>query len=351
MASPDSTSVAGDRLTPLPGKRITPLPSPRSSETRLRVLDTRPARDDELVVGAAFGEINDLVTLAAISRAPVLITGETGVGKNRVARAIHNRGPHRAAPFVTTNCAALPEHLIEGELFGYDKGAFTGAVGSKKGIFELAEGGTLLLDELGEVPMHLQTKLLGVLDDQQVRRLGSESVRRIDTRLIAATSADLEKALGKTFRYDLYYRLNVIRIVLPPLRERRCDIPALARHLLKKLNNGFEVECSDTELEKLQLYSWPGNIRELKNVLERSLIGAHGGAIQPSELIGATRTPDEGRPRERPSETVIATLEEVERRHIIHALERFSGNITQAARALGVSISTLKRKKQLYGLG
>ena len=183
-----------------------------------------------LVGGTGLDETMRLVELAAASESPVLITGETGTGKTLAAKAIHYRSKLASFPFISINCAALPENLIEAELFGYDKGAFTGAVTAKKGIFEMAEGGTLFLDEIGEMPLHLQSKLLSTIEEKTLKRLGSESFRRVNVRIIAATSVDLERSLGQTFRKDLYYRLSVIRIHLPPLRERRQDLAAAVRH-------------------------------------------------------------------------------------------------------------------------
>lgn len=311
-------------------------------------LADKPSTETSLFGGASLRGTLELIELAARSDSPVFITGETGTGKNLTARAIHNRSGLRAAPFVSINCAALPEHLIEGELFGHEKGAYTGAVVAQKGIFELASGGTLLLDELGEMPTHLQSKLLGVLDDKRVRRLGGETVRQVEVRLISATSIDLEQALGSRFRSDLYYRLSVIRIALPPLRACPADIPPLCRHVLRALNNGVDVDIADAELQRLCDYPWPGNVRELKNILERALILHRGGALRPSELLGKVDgvTPV---PRANHGETIVP-LVTVEREHIGRALAHFGGNLTQSARALGISISTLKRKCREYAL-
>jgi DNA-binding NtrC family response regulator len=327
------------------------------------ILTEKESEEASIFGGEGLKETLKLIELAATSDSPVFITGETGTGKNLVARAIHYQSPLRTAPFISINCAALPEHLIEAELFGHEKGAYTGAVTAKKGIFELAEGGTLLLDELGEMPMHLQTKLLGVLDDKQVRRLGSESTRPVDVRIISSTNSDLEKSLGKTFRHDLFYRISVIRISLPPLRERRADIPALCHHLLKKLNKGIDVEISDAELNRLQEYQWPGNVRELKNILERTLILHRGSEMRPSELIDKGTYPiSDGLPAQRVETSTttlhnaqgiaptVTTLEDMEREHIRRTLASFSGNITKSSKALGISITTLKRKKKLYQL-
>lgn len=327
------------------------------------ILTEKESEEASIFGGEGLRETLKLIELAATSDSPVLLTGETGTGKNLIARAIHYQSPLRTAPFISINCAAIPEHLIEAELFGHEKGAFTGAVTAKKGIFELAEGGTLLLDELGEMPLHLQTKLLGVLDDKQVRRLGSESTRPVEVRVITSTNSDLEKSLGKTFRHDLFYRISVIRISLPPLRERRADIPELCRYLLKKLNNGLDVEISDAELSRLQEYSWPGNVRELRNILERTLILHRGSELRPSELLdkgihSAVISAHNNHAatiaatfQDVPSaDPTVVTLDEMEKEHIRRTLAKFSGNITKTSKALGISITTLKRKKKIYQL-
>jgi DNA-binding NtrC family response regulator len=302
-----------------------------------------------VLVGHSAGilEVLKFVDLAASEKAPVLVTGETGTGKNVVASLIHYRGAGRKNAFISINCAALPENLIEAELFGHEKGAFTGAATSRKGIFEMAEGGTLFLDEIGEMPMHLQTKLLGVLEDKQVRRLGGESIRPVDVRIIAATGSELEKVLDKTFRSDLYYRLSVIRMHIPPLRERRQDIPELCDYMLKKIALGRDCSLSDLEVKKLMHYDWPGNVRELKNILERSFILQRGNELRPSELLMKTHDAQSSG-QEITFNKVIKPLEEIERQHIKYALERLSGNLTKTAKALGISLSTLKRKVKDY---
>ena len=245
----------------------------------------------------------------------------------------------------------MPENLIEAELFGYDKGAHTGAVTARKGIFEMAEGGTLFLDEIGEMPLALQTKLLSVLEDKTMRRLGSESFRRVNVRIIAATGIDLERTLGTAFRKDLYYRLSVIRIHLPPLRERRQDIPGLCGYLLKRM--GYRhAELPEAEHAKLMNYDWPGNVRELKNILERAIILQHGSELRPSLLIETTRSIEpavSSRPPSLDGDGML-TLDEMEKRYIQQTLDKLRGNLAQTARALGISLSTLKRKIKAYGL-
>lgn len=304
-----------------------------------------------LVGGAGLAETMRLVELAAASESPVLITGETGTGKTLAAQAVHYSSKFASFPFISINCAALPENLIEAELFGYDKGAFTGAITAKKGIFEMAEGGTLFLDEIGEMPLHLQAKLLSTIEEKTLKRLGSESFRRVNVRIIAATGIDLEKSLGQNFRKDLYYRLSVIRIHLPPLRERRQDIPALCTMLLKRMGHRNAV-LSAVEQQKLMQYDWPGNVRELKNILERAAILHHGSELRPSMLLETslkTQAPSPGIAASISGDR-ISTLEEMEKNYIQSALNKLSGNLTRSAKALGISLSTLKRKIKEYRL-
>jgi len=304
---------------------------------------TQESEDAVLIGGEGLSETRKLVGLAATSDSPVLITGETGTGKTLVAKAIHYRGPSPKAPFISINCASLPESLIDAELFGYEKGAFTGAVASRKGLFEMADGGTLFLDEIGEMPVHLQAKLLSVLEEKKLRRLGSASVRTVTVRIIAATGIKLEDVLGQTFRKDLYYRLSVIRMHIPPLRERRSDIPLLCSHLMKTIACGHAVPLSEAETASLCLYDWPGNVRELKNILERAYLLQKGHEFRPAGLLGKTQQPQTAY-TESGGDAPLLSMEEVEMRHIRHALGRLSGNYAQAARAIGISLSTLKRK-------
>ncbi len=303
--------------------------------------------EDAVLVGAGLAKIRSLLDLAAGSvEASVLITGETGTGKNVVSKAIHYRSLARKNAFISVNCAALPEHLVEAELFGYEKGAFTGAVAAKKGIFEMAKGGTLFLDEIGEMPLHLQSKLLSVLDDKKIRRLGGEQIRPVDVRIIAATNTNLENALGRTFRKDLYYRLSVIKIDIPALRERRQDIPELCNYLLKKIPGGSAIKLPDLEVSRLMEYPWPGNVRELKNILERTAILQKEFSILPSELLGKAESPEP----QVPASDRLLTLEELEKNYMKYALKKFAYNYTRTAKALGISISTLKRNAKNYGL-
>ncbi len=308
--------------------------------------------EEAVIIGGAGGlaGILELVDLAASSDAPVLITGETGTGKDLMARAIHYKGPLRRNAFIEINCAALPESLIEAELFGHEKGAFTGAVTSQKGIFEMAEGGTLLLNEIGEMPLNLQSKLLSVLEGKKIKRLGGELLTPVNVRIIAATSVDLEKAVRKSFREDLYYRLNVILIHLPPLRDRRQDIPDLCAYLLKKISRGMEVELPDSEIARLMEYDWPGNIRELRNILERSFILRKGPILYPSQLLEKINNSSNSLPPGPSTDDGPITLVEMEKACIQKTLDRLSHNYTQAARSLGISLSTLKRKLKEYEL-
>jgi DNA-binding NtrC family response regulator len=310
--------------------------------------------EEAVLIGSQGGlsEIARLVDLAASSLdAPVLITGETGTGKNVAAKAIHYRSALGKAPFISINCTTLPENLIEAELFGYEKGAFTGATMSRRGIFEMAEGGTLFLDEIGEMPLHLQSKLLSAIEDKKIKRIGSEAIIPVTVRIIAATCVDLENAIGKTFRKELYYRLSVIRIHIPPLRERNRDIPELCNYFLAKMSRGHEGKISDFEMGNLMRYDWPGNVRELRNILERALLLQKGSSIKPSEFLlrvsnqsslktGACVNPD----------NKIITLDEMEKNYIKSVLERLSNNYTRTAKTLGISLSTLKRKINSYGL-
>lgn len=290
--------------------------------------------------GPATAQLRELVARAAQVRAPALITGETGTGKTLLAREIHLQGmPDR--PFVHVNCAALPESLVEAELFGAERGAFTGATAAREGLFELADGGTLLLDEIGEVPAPVQAKLLTALDDGMIRKVGAGRPRRVDVRVIAATNADVEAAVKRgTLRADLYYRLNVIRIEVPPLRERREEIPALAAHLLDTIPGGRGAALAPDEAARLTAYPWPGNTRELRNVLERALFLQAPGPLRPSALLYKV-APAAG----------DLSLPEVERAHILATLERHGGNRAHAARALQVSVATLRRKLREYGVG
>ena len=315
-----------------------------------QVQDYERSREKEgavLIGGEGIADTVQLVDIAAFTGSPVLITGETGTGKNLVAKAIHYRSKSAEDPFISINCASLPENLIEAELFGYEKGAFTGAAGAKKGLIEVAEGGTLFLDEIGEMPVQLQAKLLSAIDDKSIRRIGGTSSKPVNVRIIAATSVDLEKELGRSFRKDLYYRLSVVRIHIPPLRERRGDIPLLCSHLIKTITN-HPLEIPDREMAQLVKYDWPGNVRELRNVLERASLTQKGTVLEPSHLLErpAGNQADGSSPDLQGMD--IKTLDEWEKEIIRAALSRLSGNLTQTAKALAISLSTLKRKIREY---
>jgi len=304
-------------------------------------------------------DVFGLVRQVAPSRAAVLITGESGTGKELAARAIHALSPRRLGPFVAINCAALPDTLMESELFGHEKGAFTGAVERRAGCFELAQNGTVLLDEIGDMPVGTQAKLLRVLEDGRVRRLGGKSEIQLDVRIIASTNAPLDNAIREgRFREDLYYRLNVFPIPLPALRERSDDLPVLMAALLDDLNRKHSTKVTDisTEvLERFGSYSWPGNVRELRNVMERAVILAGEGTIQPSHLppgfggMAARSAPAAATTDGGLRIPVGSTVEQAERALIELTLDHTKGNKTRAAEILGISQKTLFNKLKEYG--
>src|ERR1017187_1115110 len=287
------------------------------------------------------------------TRATVLLAGESGVGKDLIARAIHFHSPRRDRPLVKINCSAIPENLMESELFGYEKGAFTGASTSKPGKFEQADTGTVFLDEIGDVPPNIQVKLLRVLQEREFERLGSNVTRHIDVRVIAATNQDLRAALEQgTFREDLYYPLNVVPLNIPALRERKQDIPFLANHFVQKLapDSGSRVESiTDAGMEKLMGYHWPGNVRELENVIERSLVMCAGTRPEAADIKL------EDAPRQRPQGDSHflpegLSLDEYERDIIREALRRAAGNKSQAARLLGLTRNALRYRLTQMGM-
>ena len=303
----------------------------------------------------------------ASSKATVLLLGESGTGKEVFARFIHNESDRRDGAFVALNCAALPEGLLESELFGHEKGAFTGAITTKKGKFELADGGTLLLDEIGEIPLHLQAKLLRVLQEEEVDRLGGKAPMRIDVHVLATTNLELDAAVKNgSFREDLYYRLNVIPLRLPPLRERKGDIPLLAEHFVEKysLQYGREVKkLSRASRKGFMEYGWPGNVREMENVIERAVLLCAGDTFEPydfwDEDVPADMRPDfdvscAGSPPEQSEAAAVSfdagvtSLKDGERQMILHALRKTDNNRTHAAKMLGVSVRTLRNKLNEY---
>lgn len=319
-------------------------------------------RRESVLIGfkTANSKIRDLVQRSAASEASVLITGETGTGKNVIAKMIHHLGHEPTSPMITINCAALPETLIESELFGVEKGAFTGATQTKKGLFELAEGGTLFLDEIGEMPAALQAKLLSALEDRKIRRVGGEKERSINVRVIAATNAEPEKAIGEgKFRGDLFYRLSVIRIHIPSLRDRIDDVPELCTHFVEKFAPGRKIQIPAADMKKLSQYHFPGNVRELKNIIERALILQEGDLIFPSQLVDVKpELPPTVETMNISSDTPILrsgiasgmSLIELERRYIIAVYEGHGRNLSRASNALGISFSTMKRKLQSFGM-
>ena len=321
---------------------------------RLRAEVIDRYRFDAIVGGSQkLREVIDLAGRVAPSDATVLVTGESGTGKELLARGIHYSSGRSEGPFVAVNCAAIPETLIESELFGHMKGAFTGAVRDKEGKFELADGGTLFLDEIGDLRIDLQAKILRALQERTVDRVGGVKQVELDVRVIAATNRDLEREVREgNFREDLYYRLSVVILHMPPLRERKDDIPLLAEHFLKKFRpKGSDVRLAPDTLALLSIYGWPGNVRELENVMERASILTRGDTITPADLpeklskrtAGAAgvllNLPDDG-----------VSLEELEKALIIKALDKHKGNQTRAAEYLRITRPTLIYRMEKYGL-
>jgi len=330
--------------------------------TRVELEVTRRKLRDTGALGSLIGpskkmqEIFRLIEMVAPSTASVLITGASGTGKELVARTVHELSPRRNKPFVPINCAAIPETLIESEIFGHEKGAFTGALERRTGCFELAEGGTLLLDEIGEMPIATQAKLLRVLEDHKLRRLGSKVETTVDVRVLAATNKVPEDAVARgELRNDLYYRLNVFNIHMPPLREHKEDIPELMQTLLADMSakHGRKVATVSEAVHNLfHNYSWPGNVRELRNTLERAVIVCDSSVVETKHL-----PPGFGQATVRPSVEdsdgvrlgVGTTVEEAEKRLILKTLEATSNNKTRAAEILGISLKTLHNKLKEYG--
>jgi len=301
-------------------------------------------------------EVFRLIEMVAPSTASVLITGESGTGKELVARTVHSLSNRKVKPFVAINCAAIPETLIESEIFGHEKGAFTGALERRTGCFELAEGGTLLLDEIGEMPIGTQAKLLRVLEDRKLRRLGSKTETSVDVRVLAATNKPPDEAVARgQLRNDLYYRLNVFNIHLPPLREHKEDLPDLVQALLSDMNQKHSrtvAGVTEPVMNAFLAYAWPGNVRELRNTLERAVIVCDGALVEPKHL-----PPGFGQvvPRAPVQEAnavrlgVGTTVDEAERLLILKTLEATNNNKTRAAEILGISLKTLHNKLKEYG--
>jgi DNA-binding NtrC family response regulator len=322
------------------------------------------------IIGSSAGirELYTVLDRVADTPTTVLVSGESGTGKELVARALHENSSRKDKPFIKVNCAAIPRDLMESELFGYERGAFTGAVGSKPGRFELASGGTLFLDEIGSIPIEMQVKLLRALQEHEFERVGGIKTIRVDVRLVAATNSDLKKEIAAgAFREDLYYRLNVVAIRLPALRERREDIALLVEHFMEKFNTRLKksVKGLDADAERLLFeYSWPGNIRELENMVERAVLFCDGERVSAADLPGDLRRgevprppspsepppPLEGAPSDGLKEQVKAAMSRLERELILKALEQTSNNVTHAARLLKISRKGLQLKMKELGL-
>jgi DNA-binding NtrC family response regulator len=327
------------------------------AEQRLR----RTALESRLDEGVGLGEligasaairgVLELLPLVAASEAAAIITGESGTGKELVARAIHTLGPRRDGPFVALNAAAIPETLMESELFGHEKGAFTGALASRPGCFEQAHHGTLFLDEITEMPAALQSKFLRVLEGGSLRRVGGRVEIRFDVRVVAATNHDIQEAVESgRLRHDLYYRLNVFTISLPPLRDRQGDVPLLAQHFVRQFNrkhNTNVLGVADDTMEVLENYTWPGNVRELRNVIERAVVLAREDWLEPSHL--PLFLPKHS---QRPTSGIIvpprATAAEAERIVILETLKRVDNNKAEAARQLGLDVKTIRNKLRTW---
>jgi DNA-binding NtrC family response regulator len=320
---------------------------------------------------ASIESLRQLIRKVARTQATVLIAGESGTGKELVARALYRQSPRANAPFIKVNCAAVPENLIESEFFGHEKGAFTGALNKREGRFELAHGGTILLDEISEISPQVQAKLLRVLQERELERVGGNRTLKVDVRVLATTNRHLEESVErKEFRQDLYFRLNVVPIHIPPLREHKEDVPFLAQQFMPRFarKHGVRVKgISDRCLADLQAHNWPGNVRELQNVIERAVIlCGDSGLLEPEHLgfSSVSARPSTGAPSissgasggfsapvaasSQPQE--ILSLAELEKRHILAAMEKTNGNRTHAAKLLGISVRTLRNKLNEYGV-
>jgi DNA-binding NtrC family response regulator len=320
-------------------------------------LETRvqKAEGPNILIGKspAMQEVHRFISMVAPTDATVLILGETGCGKEMAARALWQQSKRAHMPFLPLNCGALSEHLVESELFGHRRGAFTGADRDHKGIFEVANGGTVFLDEVGELPKHVQVKLLRFLESKEIRRVGESQAFRTDARVLCATNRDLRQMIAEDlFREDLYFRINTFELRLPPLRERRPDIPDLAKHLLARAAHRpveqVEAMVSPEVLKVLQEHDWPGNVRELANVMEHAFILAGGGRITPEHLPHLIRRPaTSSRPLSSyATDNTPRTLEEIEMQHLLRTLEKHGGNKTSAAAELGISLKTIYNKLQ-----
>ncbi len=322
-----------------------------------RFLSQEDDGENEMIgTSAAMENLRQLVRKVARTQATVLIQGESGTGKELVARALYRESPRSGAPFIRVNCAAVPENLIESEFFGHEKGSFTGAMNKREGRFELAHGGTILLDEISEISPSVQAKLLRVLQERELERVGGNRTIKVDVRVIATTNRNLEQSVEKKeFRQDLFFRLNVVPIIMPSLRERAEDVPLLAEEFLRRFSRKHGVHVkgfTDEALLTLKNHNWPGNIRELQNVIERAVIlCGDNGMLEPAHLgLVASAAPAVAAagPSSTTSADKLTTLAELEKKHILAALEQCKGNRTHAAKLLDISIRTFRNKLKEY---
>jgi two-component system, NtrC family, response regulator AtoC len=326
--------------------------------TENEFLRERVTAEDKLdgIIGtsAHIQDVMRMISRLKDTRTPVLISGESGTGKELVARALHFRGSMAQTPFVAVDCGSLVPTLMESELFGYEKGAFTGATKSKAGLFQTANGGTIFLDEIGELPLEMQAKLLRVLQEKEVRPVGSNERETVDVRVIAATNRDLESAYrAGTFRKDLYFRLNVVTVHIPPLRDRRSDIPVLVHHFLDRYAKGSQIHVTPAAMKSLLQYDWPGNVRELENCIARAVTLGDGMTIDVADLPPAIRTEQAEAGSERAAETSslsTTALAEMERVTILRVFEQAHGDKALAGKMLGISRATLYRKLKRYNI-
>jgi two-component system response regulator AtoC len=315
-------------------------------------VDTEDNLDGIIGASANIQDVLRMISRLKDTRTPVLVSGESGTGKELVARAIHFRGSMAQTPFVAVDCGSLVPTLMESELFGYEKGAFTGAIKSKTGLFQAASGGTIFLDEIGELPLEMQAKLLRVLQEREVRPVGSNESHSVDVRVIAATNRDLETAYREgTFRKDLYFRLNVVTVHLPSLRERRSDIPVLVHHFLNRYAPGTNLQVTPAAMKSLLQYEWPGNVRELENCVARAVTLGDRQIIDVSDLPPAIRAEGSSSAQTTLSDSSslsTTALAEMERMTILKVFERANGDKALAGRMLGISRATLYRKLKRY---